>query len=373
MLAAGAFAAGAAPAHGYALRPFAWDQHHATYYNAAKRYAPEVRAAVRAWNSSGVGFRWVPGPRRGSDVTIRIANLPEHNPGLTHVIYDGRTGRLLRATVALRPDNLRLSPPRVGRYFATLAVVHELGHAMGLGHETGTCATMNPVFPLSCPRPKQLWRFHCRLLHPDDVAGAIRRYGGRARRLGPSVCDRTPRPAAAGRLVAAGARYPTVSWSDPSGARLQHVLLRRRDVCPTGLDDRSATVVARGAARGGSPSIDDTPPQDGRYCYAVVIVDDWLHPSRLATAWYTQVTPPEAAFSWSADPANPHRVVFSDGSTDASARIVSWRWEFGDGATSSDENPAHIYASGTFTATLTVTDDRGQTSSTARRVTIAAG
>jgi hypothetical protein len=371
VLAAASFAAGAAPAHGYVLHPYAWKQHHATYYNAAKRYAPEVRAAVRAWNPSGARFRWVPGPRRGSDVTILIGNLPTNVPGLTHVIYDGRTGRLVRATVALRPDNLRLSPPRVARYFATLAVVHELGHAMGLGHETRTCATMNPVFPLSCPRPKQLWRFHCRLLHADDVAGAIRRYGGRARRLGPPVCDRTPQPAAPGGLVIEGAGNPTVSWQDPSGPRLHHVLLRRRDACPTGLGDHSAKVVAEGPARGGSPSVTDTVPGDGQYCYAVVIVDDWLHPSRVATAWYTQVSPPAAAFSWAADAGNAHRVAFTDGSTDAGGRIVSWRWDFGDGGSSTDQNPAHFYASGTYTATLTVTDDRGQTATASQRVTVA--
>jgi PKD repeat protein len=62
--------------------------------------------------------------------------------------------------------------------------------------------------------------------------------------------------------------------------------------------------------------------------------------------------------------------VFTDGSTDAGGRIVSWHWDFGDGGSSTDQSPAHIYASGTYTAALTVTDDRGQTATTSQRVTV---
>ncbi|MCA9566145.1 MAG: PKD domain-containing protein, partial [Myxococcales bacterium] len=53
---------------------------------------------------------------------------------------------------------------------------------------------------------------------------------------------------------------------------------------------------------------------------------------------------------------------FTDGSTDADGTIVSWAWNFGDLATSSDQSPSHTYAEGgDFTVTLTVTDDSGAT------------
>ncbi|MFC1948478.1 PKD domain-containing protein, partial [Chloroflexota bacterium] len=45
----------------------------------------------------------------------------------------------------------------------------------------------------------------------------------------------------------------------------------------------------------------------------------------------------------------------------------SYLWEFGDGETSTDENPSHSYDdSGYYTVSLTVTDDRGNTDTQTR-------
>jgi RHS repeat-associated protein len=53
---------------------------------------------------------------------------------------------------------------------------------------------------------------------------------------------------------------------------------------------------------------------------------------------------------------------FFDQSTDADGPIVSRAWDFGDGTTSSEPNPAHTYAQpGNYTVTLTVTDHTGLT------------
>lgn len=67
-----------------------------------------------------------------------------------------------------------------------------------------------------------------------------------------------------------------------------------------------------------------------------------------------------------ATPTNGHAPlqVFFDGtsSSDADGSIVSYEWDFGDGVTDTGANPAHTYtSSGTYTATLTVTDDNGDT------------
>ena len=53
----------------------------------------------------------------------------------------------------------------------------------------------------------------------------------------------------------------------------------------------------------------------------------------------------------------------SNGSSDPDGSIVSYQWQFGDGETSTQENPTHAYsAKGTFTVKLIVTDNEGKSS-----------
>jgi PKD repeat protein len=56
------------------------------------------------------------------------------------------------------------------------------------------------------------------------------------------------------------------------------------------------------------------------------------------------------------DCCDPLEVQFTDLSTAGDNPIVSWYWEFGDGYTSTDPNPSHIYDDGVYTVSLTVTD-----------------
>jgi PKD repeat protein len=69
--------------------------------------------------------------------------------------------------------------------------------------------------------------------------------------------------------------------------------------------------------------------------------------------------PPQAAFTVS---TAPMVASFSDQSTGA---INTRSWDFGDGATSSDQNPTHMYAAhGDYSVTLTVTGPGGTDSET---------
>ena len=76
-----------------------------------------------------------------------------------------------------------------------------------------------------------------------------------------------------------------------------------------------------------------------------------------------------ADFNFSpAAPASGVAVAFSDGSTGTPNQ---WSWNFGDGATSAQQNPVHAFASaGTYTVTLSVSN--GLTSSTRSRSVVIA-
>jgi beta propeller repeat protein len=67
---------------------------------------------------------------------------------------------------------------------------------------------------------------------------------------------------------------------------------------------------------------------------------------------------PVAAFSVSPVSGTvPLKVTFKDSS---SGSPISWKWNFGDGNTSTEQNPTHTYsAAGNFTAALTVTNAAG--------------
>jgi PKD repeat protein len=62
---------------------------------------------------------------------------------------------------------------------------------------------------------------------------------------------------------------------------------------------------------------------------------------------------------------------FTDGSTDGDGTIATRSWAFGDGTTSTEASPQVTYASaGSYTVTLTVTDDDGATNTVSHSVTV---
>ena len=78
--------------------------------------------------------------------------------------------------------------------------------------------------------------------------------------------------------------------------------------------------------------------------------------------------PPTAAFTASCSGLT---CSFTSSSSDPDGSISAYSWTFGDGATSTAQNPAHTYAvGGTYTVTLKVTDNQGGTGTTSHGVTV---
>ena len=69
---------------------------------------------------------------------------------------------------------------------------------------------------------------------------------------------------------------------------------------------------------------------------------------------------PSAAFSSSGTNCLGDSVTFKDLSTSTGLSSTQWSWNFGDGQTSTKQNPSHLYAaSGNYTVSLTVTNSGG--------------
>lgn len=143
--------------------------------------------------------------------------------------------------------------------------------------------------------------------------------------------------------------------------------------------DSDGTVVAHAWTFGDGQTSNATSPSvtyasAGTYTVTLTVTDDdgaEAQTNATVTVSSTSTSPPVASFSYTATDLT---VSFSDGSSDSDGTVVSWAWDFGDGQTSSLSNPSVTYATdGTYTVTLTVTDDDGLQDTTSQQVSVSAG
>ena len=91
--------------------------------------------------------------------------------------------------------------------------------------------------------------------------------------------------------------------------------------------------------------------------YYVEVSDTSGCPSVKDSVLVTVVPNPQVSFiSDIFNGCEPIQVTFTDFSA---PNIQSWHWDFGDGTSSNQQNPSHIYTAGTFSPTLTVTTGDG--------------
>jgi PKD repeat protein len=125
-------------------------------------------------------------------------------------------------------------------------------------------------------------------------------------------------------------------------------------------------------ASGTGSTLDHTYATAGTFSVTLTVTDDdgaTATVSHDVTVTEPQNQAPTAAFSSDVDDLS---VDFdAAGSTDADGTIASYAWEFGDGADGTGVSPNHEYAAaGTFSVTLTVTDDDGEIASVSHDVTV---
>lgn len=120
--------------------------------------------------------------------------------------------------------------------------------------------------------------------------------------------------------------------------------------------------------RPASPATDDEVRQVGTYATAFARRFSAITGNRAHIAPLVAGTPLTASFDVPSRVFAGSEARFNE---TASGDITQWRWDFGDGKTSSYENPLHVFsAAGTYAVTLTVGDGL-QTKATTRNVVVA--
>ena len=141
-------------------------------------------------------------------------------------------------------------------------------------------------------------------------------------------------------------------------------------------DDQAVTSYAWTFGDGGTatgPTATRTYAAGGTYNVQLTVTDATGNTASLTKQ--VTIVAPNAAPKATAVVTSNGLTINANGSssTDPDGTITSHAWTFGDGGTSSLANASHTYAAaGTYTVTLTVTDNDGATNATSQQVTVAA-
>ena len=103
----------------------------------------------------------------------------------------------------------------------------------------------------------------------------------------------------------------------------------------------------------------------GNYTVSLTVTDNNSCSASASKTNYIRIREPEAQLTSDViGGCFPLTVQFSDLSVSDNT-ITSWEWDFGDGGTSTDQNPNYIFAvdTGRFDVSLTITDEKGCTNS----------
>lgn len=122
---------------------------------------------------------------------------------------------------------------------------------------------------------------------------------------------------------------------------------------------------------GTGSKISHTYTTSGTYTVSLTVTDNKGAPTTLTKTISVSVTnkPPVATFTNTVSGLTAS--IDGSASTDPDGTIASWSWKFGDGQTGNGSIVEHTYAaSGTYAVTLTVTDNKGASTSITKNVVI---
>ncbi|RLF39814.1 MAG: hypothetical protein DRN21_03095, partial [Thermoplasmata archaeon] len=112
---------------------------------------------------------------------------------------------------------------------------------------------------------------------------------------------------------------------------------------------------------------------DGIYTVNLTVTDNEGNTGSVERQIEVLNTPPVADFTWTpSEPTDLENVMFNASeSYDVDGTVVNYTWDFGDGNTSYGMNASHTYAdNGSYTVTLTVTDDDGAVNWTTKEIVV---
>jgi PKD repeat protein len=243
--------------------------------------------------------------------------------------------------------------PQAGISSSTLAeiVAHEFGHTLGFGHSSDATALM--FASLSGGGP---------VLRADDQIAA--------RWLYPSGSTTTPPPPATtvpaaptGLTATVSGSTATLAWNDNATNETGY---RAYLAVGSGAFNRLTPDLAAGSRAASVSSL-----SAGTYRLYVAAFNGAGESTASNTASVTVAASITASFT--VTPAAGVAGVTTFVCSDASSGATSWAWNFGDGFTSSLQNPAHIYSSpGSYTIQLTASGNGGQ-SFASRNVSVTSG
>ncbi|HYO16493.1 MAG TPA: PKD domain-containing protein [Thermoanaerobaculia bacterium] len=380
-----------------------WGRTAVTFYPAKLSFQPgaarpPLDAAIDAWNNHA------PGTRFRFSLVYDDATTLQSGDGKNSVAftsgYDWGTalgvalqrwncGDLTEVDVLFNPayswtyETLPASPiSSSSPYNLTLVGIHEFGHAFGLNHQKSAVATMNDRYPSGGTLGNS------NFIHPhaDDVLGNRVGYGTccTERDVYASAYKSTSSidtnwitaPGQAFRGHPVGFQFTIGNRGTvQESARVQFYLSADRFIS-TADTLLGAATYSLGAGVTSTFFVNTVIPvgqPSGSYYLGYVVdplgsipeVDESNNAVALVSSTFVPSTSPPIACFTASPTSGPGPLLVSVNagcSSDPDGSIVSYSWDFGDGGRGSGVATDHWYDYGSYTITLTVTDNHGLTS-----------